>query len=206
MTFLIDTLSNAAKRSLTLCLLGPLTNVALAFAQAPELVDRVETIVLMGGARDLGNITPAAEFNFYVDPHAAAMVFALDAPRVMFGLHATHHAMATNARVGAIAALDTAVSRAVTGMLERPRPGGVDRFGSGGHPLHDPCVIAWLLWPELFTGRDCHVGIETAGESCIGRSVIDWWGQSDRNANAHVIEQMDSDALFARLTTSLSKL
>ena len=204
--FLLDTLAAAEDSSLTLCLLGPLTNPALAFAQAPELARKVARIVLMGGARDLGNVTPAAEFNFFVDPHAAAIVLALGVPIIMFGLHATHQAMGTPERVAPIAALDTTVGRAVTGMISRPRPGGLARFGVAGHPLHDPCVIAYLLWPELFHGRDCFVAVETAGETTIGRSTIDWWGSTKRPPNAHVIERLDADPLFERLTRALANL
>ena len=109
----------AAERSVTLCPLGPLTNIALAFAQEPALASKVERIVLMGGARDLGNVTPAAEFNFFVDPHAAAIVLRLDVPIVMFGLHATHQAIGTSERVGRIAALGTPVAHAIRGMLSR---------------------------------------------------------------------------------------
>jgi purine nucleosidase len=205
-SFLLDTLATAPPRSVTLCPLGPLTNIALAFAQAPELVERIERIVLMGGARDLGNITPAAEFNFYVDPHAAAAVMALDAPRVMFGLHATHQATASAARTAAIAGMDSPVGRAVTGMLRRPGPAGAALRGVEGHPVHDLCVIAWLLWPELFGGRDCHVAVETHGELTMGRSVIDWWGRTDAPPNTHVIDSVDADTLFERLAISLEKL
>lgn len=204
--FIIDTLEAAAERSVTICPLGPLTNVALAFAQRPELATRVERIVLMGGARDLGNVTPAAEFNFYVDPHAAAMVLRIGVPIVMFGLHVTHQAMATPERVSRIAALGTPASRAVSGMLARSRPNALERYGAPGQPLHDPCVIAYLLWPELFVGRDCRVEIEVASGPTIGRSTIDWWGSLHAAPNAHVIERLDADALFERLTQSLAKL
>lgn len=204
--FLLRTLRAAPDRSITLCPLGPLTNIALAFAQEPGLAAKVERIVLMGGARDLGNVTPAAEFNVFVDPHAAAIVFGLGVPIVMFGLHATHQAMATPERVARIAALGTGVARAVDGMLSRPRPGGVARFGVPGHPMHDPCVVAFLLWPELFLGRDCHVVVETAGEATVGRTVIDWWGQQKLAPNAHVIERIDAETLFNRLPQSLAKL
>jgi purine nucleosidase len=204
--FLVDTLKAAAERSLTLCPIGPLTNIALAFAQEPELATKVERIVLMGGARDLGNMTPAAEFNFFVDPHAAAMVLRLPVPIVMFGLHVTHQALGTPERVARIAALGTPVARAVSGMLGRPRRGGIDRFGVPGHPLHDPCVIAYLLWPDLFTGRDCHVAVETASEITIGRSSIDWWGAQKEKPNAHVIGHLDADGFNERLTRSLAKL
>jgi purine nucleosidase len=205
-TFLVDTLKAAGDRSVTLCPLGPLTNIALAFAQEPNLATKVERIVLMGGARDLGNITPAAEFNFYVDPHAAAIVLRQDAPIVMFGLHATHQAIGTPERVGRIAALGTPVARAVRGMLSRPRPGGSDRFGVPGHPLHDPCVIAYLLWPELFTGRDCRVTVEIASEETMGRTSIDWWGSQKEKPNVHVIGHVDAAGFYERLTSSLAKL
>jgi purine nucleosidase len=205
-TFLLDTLRAAPPVSVTLCALGPLTNLALAFAQEPRLVGRVARIVLMGGARDLGNITPAAEFNVFNDPHAAAIVLAAGVPVVMLGLHATHQAMATPGRLAGLAALDTPVAGAVRGMLGRPRPGGLERFGVPGHPLHDPCVVAYLLWPELFTGRDCHVTVETASETTMGRTTIDWWGTGRHAPNAHVIDRLDADELFARLTRALATL
>jgi purine nucleosidase len=205
-SFLLEKLAAARERSLTLCPVGPLTNIALAFAQEPALISKVERIVLMGGARDLGNITPAAEFNFYVDPHAAAMVLRLPVPIVMFGLHATHQAIATAERVARIAALGTSVAHAVRGMLVRERPGGKDRYGVPGHPLHDVCAIAYLLWPDLFIGRDCHVEVETASESTIGRTTIDWWGSRREKPNAHVIGHVDAVGFYERLTASLSKL
>ena len=109
----------------------------------------------------LGNMTPAAEFNFYVDPHAAAVVLGSGAKVTLFGLHATHQAVASEAQMGRLAGMDTAVGRAVHGMLARPRAGGL---GTAAHPMHDPCVIAWVLWPELFSGRDCFVGVALEGE------------------------------------------
>ena len=205
-TFIIETLASAPDKSVTLCPVGPLTNIALAFAQEPTLASKVERIVLMGGARDLGNVTPAAEFNFYVDPHAAAIVLRLPVPIVMFGLHATHQAMGTPERIDRIAALGTPVAHAVRGMLNRPRPGGIDRFGVPGHPLHDPLVIAYVLWPDLFTGRDCHVAVETAGDATIGRSTIDWWGSRRQKPNAHVIGHVDANGFYERLTASLGKI
>jgi purine nucleosidase len=202
--FIIETLRNAADRSVTLCPVGPLTNVALALAQEPALAAKVARIVVMGGARDLGNITPAAEFNYYVDPHAAQIVFQLGVPIVMFGLHATHQAVCTPDHVAKIAAQGTKVARAVAGMTGRPRPGAKVRLGVEGHPQHDPCVIAWLLWPELFTGRDCHVAIESSSEETMGRSTIDWWGSTRRPANAHVIDRIDANGLFERLIQALA--
>jgi purine nucleosidase len=204
--FLLDALRAAAPASVTLCALGPLTNLALAFAQEPHLAGKVARIVLMGGARDLGNVTPAAEFNVHVDPHAAAIVLAVGVPIVMLGLHVTHQAMGTPERLAGLAARGTPVARAVSGMLGRPRPGGLERFGVRGHPLHDPCAVAYLLWPELFAGRDCHVTVETASEVTMGRTTIDWWGAEQHPPNVHVVDRLEADELFVRLTRSLAAL
>jgi len=204
--FIVDTLTAAAERSITLCALAPLTNLALAFERDPTLASKVSRIVLMGGARDLGNVTPAAEFNFYVDTHAAHAVLTLGVPITMFSLHATHQAMATRERVASITALGTPVARCVTGMLSRHRPGAEEKFGVQAHPMHDPCVIAFALWPEIFTTRDCYVAVETESALTIGRSVIDWWGVLKRPANVQVIDRIDVDALFARMSDSLGNL
>jgi purine nucleosidase len=120
-SFIIETLRHAPDRSVTLCPIGPLTNLALVFAQEPALAAKIERIVVMGGARDMGNITPAAEFNFHVDPHAAHIVLNLGVPIVLFGLHATHQVVCTLEHVARITALDTKVARAVAGMTSRAR-------------------------------------------------------------------------------------
>jgi purine nucleosidase len=91
-------------------------------------------------------------------------------------------------------------------MLKRERPGSADHYGVPGHPVHDVCAIAYLLWPDLFTGRDCRVDLETTGESTIGRSTIDWWGTRHEKPNAHVIGHVDAARFFERLTASLAKL
>lgn len=193
----------AATAPVTLCPLGPLTNIALAIRIAPDILPKIERIVLMGGALGLGNMTPAAEFNFFVDPHAAAIVFGCGRPIVKFGLGVTHQAIATHEQIAGFAALGTATGRAVHGMLTRPRPGGL---GTTGHPMHDPCVIAWLLWPELFSGRDCFVEIETGAGPLRGRSTIDWNGRLKREPNALVIDTVDAHPLFERMTAVLATL
>lgn len=188
---------------ITLCPLGPLTNLALAFRLAPDILPKVKRIVLMGGALGLGNMTPAAEFNIHVDPHAAAIVFGCGRPIVMMGLGVTLQAIASHEQVARIGALGTATGRAVHGMLTRPRPGGL---GTAGHPMHDPCVIAFLLWPELFSGRDCFVEIETGAGSLRGRSTIDWNGRLKREPNAHVVATVEATTLFERLIERLDVL
>jgi len=201
----VDTLIAEARKTdkLTICALGPLTNIALALRLAPDIAGKIARIVLMGGAQNLGNMTPAAEFNIYVDPHAAAILLAAGIPITMFGLHATHQAVPTSAEVEAIAALGTTTGRSVHGMLTRPRAGGL---GTSGHPMHDPCTVAWLLWPELFEGRDCHVHVETGDGPLRGRTTIDWNGRLKQPANAHVVGTLDARGLFANVLQTLSRL
>ena len=203
---LIELLRARPPGSVTLCTLGPLTNVALALLKAPDIAPRLRQIVLMGGAIGEGNITPAAEFNIYVDPHAAKLVFEAGVPLTMLGLDVTHQALVTPARLAAIRALGTPVSAAVGGLLEFYNVYDQTRRGRPGAPLHDPCTIAWLLRPELFSGRACHVAIETRGEHTLGRTVVDWSGRLEAPANAMVIDRIDADGFFALLTERLARL
>lgn len=202
--FIIEHLRGSTER-VTICALGPLTNIALALLQAPDIKDKIEQLVIMGGARDLGNMTAAAEFNFFVDPHAAAVVFKAGLPIILFPLNATYQAVATPARLAGFRG-DGPVGAAILSMLRRERPGGAALGGEGGHPMHDACVIAYLLWPTLFEGRDCHVVVETAEGPTVGRSTIDWWGRGGQPANAHVIGTIDADAMFARIAESVQML
>lgn len=199
---LISLARASAPKSLTICALGPLSNVAMALRLAPDISGAIESIVLMGGALGLGNVTPAAEFNIHVDPHAAEVVFASGLPIVMFGLHATHQALARPRHIERLAGLGTATGRAAHGMLTRPRPGG---FGTSAHPMHDPCVVAWLLWPELFAGRDCFVEIECEGR-LRGRTTIDWNGRSRKPPNAFVVGEVRAEPLFDRMIDALALL
>nr|WP_249219227.1 nucleoside hydrolase [Loktanella sp. SALINAS62] len=205
--FIIDTLRIQDTGSVTLCPLGPLTNIAAAFERAPDIIDRVQQIVLMGGAYfEVGNITPTAEFNIYVDPEAAKIVFAAGAPLVVLPLDVTHKALTTQPRVDAFRAMGTDVGRAVadwTGFFERFDK---EKYGSAGAPLHDPCVIAYLLQPDLFSGRDINVEIETASDLTLGMTVADWWRVTDRPANALFIGDVDADGFFALLIERLARL
>ena len=185
------------------CPLGPLTNIALALRLAPDIVPKIKRIVLMGGAMNLGNITPAAEYNVYVDPHAAGIVFASGIPIVMMGLHLTHQAICSHDEVDRIGKLGTTIGRAIYGMLTRPRAA---RLGTSGHPMHDPCVIAYLLWPELFEGRDCFVEVETSAGPLRGRTTIDWNGRLQRPANALVMDKVNAPEMFRRMIDLIAQL
>ena len=205
--FLIDTLRREAPGTVTLCPLGPLTNIATAFTRAPDIVNRVAEIVLMGGAYfEVGNITPAAEFNIYVDPQAADIVFRSGVPLVVMPLDVTHKALVTKPRNDAFRALGTRVGTAVAQMTDFFERFDKEKYGSNGAPLHDPCVTAYLIRPELFTGRHINVTIETTSELTLGMTVADWWRVTQRPANAMFMGGIDADGFFGLLTERLARL
>ncbi len=205
--FLIETLRREPAGSVTLCPLGPLTNVATALQRAPDIAPRLREIVLMGGAYfEVGNITPAAEFNIYVDPEAAEIVFKSGVPLVVMPLDVTHKALVTAPRVQAFADLGTRVGEVVASWTHFFERFDVAKYGSEGAPLHDPTVIAYLLRPDLFRGRHINVEIETQSPLTRGMTVADWWGVTDRSANATFMGDIDADGFFSLLTERLARL
>ena len=205
--FIIETLRREPAHSVTLCPLGPLTNIATAFERAPDIVERVQQIVLMGGAYfEVGNITPAAEFNIYVDPEAAEIVFRSGVPIVVMPLDVTHKALTNRARVEAFRALGNESGRMVAEWTDFFERFDMQKYGSEGAPLHDPCVIAYLIRPELFAGRHINVEIETQSDLTLGMTVADWWGVTDRPANALFIGSVDADGFYALLTERIARL
>ncbi|WP_416796416.1 nucleoside hydrolase [Ciceribacter azotifigens] len=205
--FIIETLRREEEGTVTLCTLGPLTNIGLALRKAPDIAPRVRELVMMGGGfSEGGNITPAAEFNIFVDPQAADIVFRSGIPIVMMPLDVTHQLMTTKARVTRIAAIGTHPAKVMVDWLEFFERFDVEKYGSDGGPLHDPTVIAYLLKPELFTGRNCNVEIETTSELTMGMTVVDWWRVSGRTPNARVMRHVDSDGFFDLLTERLARL
>lgn len=205
--FIVETLMDEPPGSVTLCTLGPLTNLGKALTKAPEIAGRIKKIVLMGGGCfEGGNITPAAEFNIYVDPQAATVVFGSGVPIVMMPLDVTHKTLTTRARVNAIQSIGTPLADAVVGWLDYFERFDVAKYGSEGGPLHDPNVIAYLLKPELYSGRQCNVEIETESELTKGMTVADWWGVSGRPKNALFIGDVDADGFYGLLTERLSWL
>lgn len=205
--FIVETLRREPSRTVTLVAIGPLTNIATAFAAAPDIVARVRQVVLMGGARRQGgNITPAAEFNIYVDPEAAAAVFASGADLVVMPLDVTHLALTSDEWIAGMAAMGNRAGQAVaswTASRERFDP---ERYGANGAPLHDPCTIAWLLGPQMFSGRHVNVQVETSGEFTAGMTVVDWWGVTGRAPNALFIDKLDREGVFGLLTERIGRL
>lgn len=205
--YIIETLRAHDAGTITLCPLGPLTNIATAFKNAPDIIEKVQEIVLMGGAYfQVGNITPAAEFNIYVDPEAAKIVFDSGVPIVVMPLDVTHKALTTRARVEAFRALGTKVGDMVAAWTDFFERFDKEKYGSEGAPLHDPCVIAYLIQPDLFTGRHVNVEIETVSELTLGMTVADWWRVTDNAPNAMFMGDLDSDGFFALLADRLARL
>ena len=205
--FIIDTLRREAPGTVTLVPIGPLTNIATAFARAPDIIPRVQQIVLMGGAYfEVGNVTPAAEFNIYVDPEAAAAVFASGVDLVVMPLDVTHKALTSADWVAGMRALGNRAGQAVAGWTDFFERYDREKYGAHGAPLHDPCTIAFLIRPDLFSGRRINVEIETTGRFTTGMTVADWWGVSGRTANALFIRDIDRDGFFALLTERIAAL
>jgi len=205
--FLIDTLGAAEPGSITLCTLGPLTDIAMALERAPDVVRRAREIVMMGGAYfEVGNITPTAEFNIYYDPDAADIVFRSGMPIVQHPLDVTHGVLTTPERMARIAALGNRCGAAVAAMLGFSEKFDLEKYGSEGAPLHDPCVIAWLLRPDLFRGRQINVTIETGSELTMGMTVADYWRITDRPRNVNFIRSVDADGFYGLLTERLGRL
>ncbi len=202
---IIDLVMARPPRSVTICAVGPLTNVAMAIRKEPHLTQRVKEIVLMGGAVELGNVTPAAEFNIYVDPHAADIVFRAGIPITMFGLDVTHQVLVTAERLERIRSIGGKVAEAAHGLLDFFNRFDMERYDAPGAPLHDPCVIAWLIEPSIFSGKACPVEIELEGRS-VGRTLVDWWNSDRRPPNAMVMREVDAGRFFALLTERLERL
>ncbi|QIZ78327.1 pyrimidine-specific ribonucleoside hydrolase RihA [Ferrimonas lipolytica] len=188
----------------TLVPTGPLTNIALLLASHPELHQNIERIVLMGGAATLGNWTPAAEFNIYVDPEAAEVVFKAGIPITMCGLEVTHQAQIMDEDIDRIRAINNPVAQVTAELLDFFMIYHRDpKWGFTGAPLHDPCTIAWLLAPELFETVDCWVGIETKGEHTQGMTVVDRYQLTGKPANATVALGLDRQGFVDLLVERL---
>lgn len=205
--FLVQSLLDADDDSVTLAPTGPLTNVGTAMVKEPRILSKIHQIVLMGGAmRAGGNVTPSAEFNIYVDPHAAKIVFGCGRPLVVMGLDVTHQVLVTPPRLEAIGALGTRVGGNAKAMLEFFVRYDTEKYGAEGGPLHDPCTVAYLLKPDLFRTKRVNIEVETASELTMGETAVDFWGVTDREPNAEWAYEVDADGFFELLTERLGRL
>jgi purine nucleosidase len=205
--FIVETLRAHPPGTITLCTLGPLTNIATAFARAPDIAARAAGVVMMGGAYfEVGNITPAAEFNIYVDPEAAAAVLASGAEITFMPLDVTHKALARRAWIERMRGLGTEAGRMVAEWTDFFERFDVAKYGSDGAPLHDPTVTAFMIRPALFTGRRINVEVETRSDLTRGMTVADWWGVTDRPKNATFMGGIDAAGFFDLLSERIARL
>ncbi len=204
--FIVDTLRASDDNTITLVPSGPLTNIGTAFTKAPDTVQKVKEIVLMGGAmRESGNCSPSAEFNILVDPHAADIVFKCGRPITQIGLDASHQVLSTRERIDRIKDIDNAPARATVGMIDFFNRHDMAKYNFEGAPLHDPCTVAYLLSPEIFEGKICNVSIETESELTMGHTAVDFWHVTDRPRNSNWIYAVDADAFYELLTSRLAR-
>ena len=205
--FIVDTLMSREAGTVSLCVLGPMTNIAQVLIREPRIASRIKRIVAMGGGFfEGGNVTPAAEFNIYVDPQAARMVFESDIPITLIPLDCTHQALTSAVRVEKFRSMKNKSGPAIAALLDFFERFDEQKYGTDGGPLHDPCIVAWLLKPELFQSRDVNVSIECESELTMGMTVIDWWGVTDRKRNATVCRSLNSQGFFDLLTERIAKL
>jgi purine nucleosidase len=204
--FIVETVMGSEPGTVTLCPLGPLTNIGMALVKEPAIAERLAEIVLMGGGFfEGGNTTPVAEFNILVDPEAADLVFRCGAPITVMPLDVTHKALILDEHLDRFEALGP-VGAAVAGWMRFYERYDIEKYGMEGGPLHDPCVIAYLLRPELFRGRKVNVEVELASSLTAGMTVVDWWGMTDRPANATWMRQVDAQGFFDLLIERIGRL
>jgi len=205
--FIVDTVLAHEPGTITLVPVGPLTNIARALMKDARVAPRLNRIVLMGGAQmEGGNSSPVAEFNIFVDPHAADVVLKSGVEIVMFPLDVTHQVLTAQRYMDRLAALGTKVAEATIQMLDYYRQYDQKKYGTDGGPLHDPCTIAWLLKPELFTGKHVNVEVETGSALTMGQTVVDRWGVTKRPKNVHYMMTADEAGFWDLLIDRLARL
>ena len=195
--FIIETILSYPEDEITLCTLGPLTNIGLAFQREPRIKTLIKEIIMMGGGFfEGGNITPAAEFNIYVDPEAAAEVLVSGIPITMLPLDVTHKALTSRSRIESFRKIGNKAGIATAEMLDFFERFDVEKYGSEGGPLHDPNVIAYLLRPEFYEGKYVNVEIEVGSDLTRGMTVVDWWNVTTRKKNVYYIDKVKDEEFF----------
>ena len=195
--FIIETILSYPKDEVTLCTLGPLTNIGLAFQREPRIKTLIKEIIMMGGGFfEGGNITPAAEFNIYVDPEAAAEVLVSGIPITMLPLDVTHKALTSRSRIESFRKIGNKAGIATAEMLDFFERFDVEKYGSEGGPLHDPNVIVYLLRPDFYEGKYVNVEIELGSDLTRGMTVVDWWNVTTRKKNVYYIDKVKDEEFF----------
>lgn len=205
--YLVDTLSAAKPHSITIAMLGPQTNLALALIQQPGIAQGIKEVVVMGGAHfNGGNITPVAEFNLYADPHAAEVVLASGVKLTYLPLDVTHKLLTSDTRLKQLSAVSNRASKQVVDILNAYIQHDMQLYGMPGGPVHDASVIAYLLKPEMFSGRQIHMSVDSREGPTFGQTVADWYGVLKQPANVMWVEEGDAQGLFDLLSERLARL
>ena len=205
--FIIETVRRAPPKTITICSLSPLTNLAMALVKAPDIAERIEEVVMMAGAYfEGGNISVSAEFNVFVDPEAADVVLRSGMKLTMLPLDVTHQMLSTRTRLERMRSTGTRCGVATAEMLEFSEAFDLKKYQWDGAPLHGPCVPAYLIRPEIFAGRHINVSVELAGSLTQGMTVADWWQITDRPPNVFYVRSGNSDAYYDLLINALSRL
>lgn len=199
-----------SEEPVTLVPVGPLTNVAMAFKKAPDIVDDIERVVLMGGAVEVGNKTPVAEFNVYADAEAASVVFDADVDPTMVGLDVTRKARYSTDRFDEMRALGSEVAEVVAELFEFYLEFHNERFGWDSVPIHDACAVAEVISPGIVESERARAEVETDGEHTYGQTVCDLQDIWDRTGhatepNAHVGLDIDREGFFDLLLSELER-
>ena len=205
--FIIETLMSAESGTITLCHIGPLTNIGTALVKEPRIAGRIGEIVLMGGTRaEVGNITPSAEYNIYVDPEAADIVLKSGIVITIAPLDVTGLVLGSRTRLARFADLGNRAGAAIAALLDFSQSLDLTRWGGIGAPLWDPCAVAYLLRPELFRGKMVNVSVETISPLTRGTTVVDWWQATDRPPNANFLWDVNVEGFFNLLTERFARL
>ena len=200
-----DLMAELLRPGVVLVPTGPLTNVALLLERHPGVTGRLERIAWMGGAIGEGNVTPAAEFNAFVDPEAAAAVFASGIPITMVGLDVTHKALFTRAHAERLREAGRA-GRFVAELSDFFQAFHERSYGFDGSPIHDAMAVAHVIDPTLMTTRPANVAVETRSDYCDGRTVVDLRGVTDREPNADVGVDVDAKRFLELLVSRIASL
>lgn len=204
--FIIDEARRCTGDRLTIVATAPLTNLAIALRKAPDIVGKIGRVILMGGAmREGGNITPSAEFNMRVDPHAAQAVYSSGLKIVTLGLDVTHRLLATADRLQTLGGLGNRVATATRDMLGFSERFDKAKYGTDGAPLHDPVTMAFLLRPDLFETRQVSIQVETASALTLGHSAVDYWGVTSNERDMTWATAVDADGFFSFLFERLAR-
>ena len=205
-SFIIDTVMAAAPGEITLVATGPLTNIALAARIEPRIVGRIAELVVMGGGFHEANWTPAAEFNIWVDPEAARIVFEESWPITMVGLDLTHQALATAEAEEGIRRIGSELSEAFLGLMAFFRRAYKENQDFDDPPVHDPCTIAYLIDPAIVRTRRAPVRIETHGQYTTGATVVDLRGQAPEDVHTQVATELDHAGFWRLMTEAIAAL